>query len=227
MSIPSAVRMSSSSFDPTPFMVMIIALLNDGTIMTLSIDRALPLNTPDSWSLPVIFASAFTYDIYLALLTITLVAVCIRTTPSFDKFGATSWTVATILRALIFITPHISSAIASYSDWGFTEVAAVEGSWIGITWDTCWFLSMGFVKFAMKATSIKYLRNSLAASVLACHVDPQLTVLDRVGFLRRAAHRVSIQQKVSVKPDELLRFSSIQTTQTGSVLACHLSRAQA
>jgi H+-transporting ATPase len=38
-------------FDFPPFMVLIIAILNDGTIMTLSVDRVLPSNTPDSWDL--------------------------------------------------------------------------------------------------------------------------------------------------------------------------------
>jgi H+-transporting ATPase len=36
-------------FDFPPFMILIIALLNDGTIMTLSVDRVLPSMTPDSW----------------------------------------------------------------------------------------------------------------------------------------------------------------------------------
>ncbi|KAI0336900.1 hypothetical protein BDW22DRAFT_1433753 [Trametopsis cervina] len=35
-------------FDFPPFMVLVIALLNDGTIMTLSVDRVLPSSTPDS-----------------------------------------------------------------------------------------------------------------------------------------------------------------------------------
>lgn len=46
-------------FDFPPFMVLIIALLNDGTIMTLSVDRVLPSSTPDSWNLAEIFAYAF------------------------------------------------------------------------------------------------------------------------------------------------------------------------
>ncbi|EKM57421.1 uncharacterized protein PHACADRAFT_251073 [Phanerochaete carnosa HHB-10118-sp] len=284
-----AVLSFAFQFDFPPFMVLIIALLNDGTIMTLSVDRVLPSNTPDSWNLAEIFAYAFAYGIYLTLSTIALVAVCIRTTFFFDKFGATFTDgattarhhhndpklhtvvylqVAIISQALIFITRShgfffmerpsaalffafclaqlISSIIASYGDWGFTEVAAIEGSWIGIiwVWDICWFLPMDFIKFAMKATIIKYLRNRHAASVReetsqaaagipitrtqsrAASIHESL-YSNRVGFLRRAAHRVGFRQKVSVKPDELRRFSSIQAAQTGSVLARHPSRAQA
>jgi H+-transporting ATPase len=56
-------------FDFPPFMVLIIALLNDGTIMTLSVDRVLPSNTPDSWNLNEIFAYALAYGFYLTLST--------------------------------------------------------------------------------------------------------------------------------------------------------------
>ncbi|KDN33558.1 hypothetical protein RSAG8_13354, partial [Rhizoctonia solani AG-8 WAC10335] len=54
------------------FMVITIAL-NDGTIMTLSVDRVLPLNTPDTWDLAEIFAFTVAYGHYLTLPTIILV----------------------------------------------------------------------------------------------------------------------------------------------------------
>lgn len=56
-------------FQFPPFMVLIIALLNDGTIMTLSVDRVLPSSTPDSWDLAEIFAYAVAYGLYLTLST--------------------------------------------------------------------------------------------------------------------------------------------------------------
>jgi H+-transporting ATPase len=52
-----------------PFMILIIALLNDGTIMTLSVDRVLPSMTPDSWDLAEIFSFAVAYGLYLTLST--------------------------------------------------------------------------------------------------------------------------------------------------------------
>merc|ERR1712137_359085 len=42
-------------FDFSPFMVLIIAILNDGTIMTISKDRVRPSPVPDSWKLKEIF----------------------------------------------------------------------------------------------------------------------------------------------------------------------------
>ena len=56
-------------FDFPLFMVLIIALLNDGTIMTLSVDHVLPYMTPDSWDLAEIYLYAFAYGIYLTAST--------------------------------------------------------------------------------------------------------------------------------------------------------------
>ncbi len=47
---------------------------------------------------------------------------------------------------------------------------------------------------------------------------------NRVSFIRRAARKVGFGQKISMKPEELQRFSSIQAARTGSVLARHPSR---
>ena len=52
-------------FDFPSFMVLIIALLNDGTIMMLSVDCVLPLMTPDAWDLTDIFSYVVTYGLYL------------------------------------------------------------------------------------------------------------------------------------------------------------------
>ena len=50
-------------------MILIIALFNDRTIMTLSVDRVLPSITPDSWDLVEIFLYAVAYGIYLTAYT--------------------------------------------------------------------------------------------------------------------------------------------------------------
>lgn len=57
-------------FDFAPFMVLIIAVLNDGTIMTISKDRVKPSPTPDSWKLKEIFATGVVLGSYLALMTV-------------------------------------------------------------------------------------------------------------------------------------------------------------
>jgi H+-transporting ATPase len=64
-----AILAFAYQFDFPPFMVLVIALLNDGTIMTLSVDRVLPSMTPDSWDLGEIFAYAAAYGVWLSLST--------------------------------------------------------------------------------------------------------------------------------------------------------------
>lgn len=57
-------------FDFSPFMVLIIAILNDGTIMTISKDRVKPSPIPDSWKLREIFATGVVLGTYMALITV-------------------------------------------------------------------------------------------------------------------------------------------------------------
>lgn len=57
-------------FDFSPFMVLIIAILNDGTIMTISKDKVKPSPLPDSWKLKEIFATGVVLGTYLAVMTV-------------------------------------------------------------------------------------------------------------------------------------------------------------
>ncbi|KAJ3693398.1 hypothetical protein LUZ60_008878 [Juncus effusus] len=104
-------------FDFSPFMVLIIAILNDGTIMTISKDRVKPSPMPDSWKLNEIFATGVVFGSYLALMTV-IFFWAMRDTDFFtDKFGVKSirhnddemmaalyLQVSIISQALIFVT---------------------------------------------------------------------------------------------------------------------------
>lgn len=61
-----AIMVFAFRFDFPPFMVLILAILNDGTIMTISKDRVKPSPHPDQWNLFEIFSSAVVYGLYLA-----------------------------------------------------------------------------------------------------------------------------------------------------------------
>jgi len=141
------------------------------------------------------------------------------------------------------IAQLISSLIALYGDMPFTKVHGVSGGWIGIVWvwNIIWFLPLDFVKFAMKATVIKYLRQKHEAQL---HKDiasgegvPMTRTQSRVGsiheslysnrvsFIKRAARKVGFGGKsVQMSQGELKRFASIQAAQTGKTLARHPSR---
>ncbi|XP_010548606.1 PREDICTED: ATPase 2, plasma membrane-type [Tarenaya hassleriana] len=113
-------------FDFSAFMVLIIAILNDGTIMTISKDRVKPSPTPDSWKLKEIFATGVVLGGYLAIMTVIFFWVMYKTDFFSDKFGVRSirnspdevmaalyLQVSIISQALIFVTRSRS--------WSFLE----------------------------------------------------------------------------------------------------------
>ncbi|KAG0145691.1 hypothetical protein CROQUDRAFT_45420 [Cronartium quercuum f. sp. fusiforme G11] len=267
-----AVLVFAYKFDFPPFMVLIIALLNDGTIMTLSVDRVLPSMSPDHWDLGEIFTYAIFYGLYLALSTIILVVVIMETTFFPDKIGVDTIVdvndrklhmivylqVAQISQALIFVTRShgfffmerpsfalfgafclaqlISSIIAAYGNWGFTDVEGISGGWIGIVWiwNIIWFFPLDLIKFA-----VKY---SIKAYNAKRGVGPQpLKPLDENGvpltrtqsraasiheslysnhatWIKKAQRKVGLKKGTTIDPTELRRVSSHQARVTGAAL---------
>ncbi|KAK2399131.1 plasma membrane ATPase [Trifolium repens] len=113
-------------FDFAPFMVLIIAILNDGTIMTISKDRVKPSPLPDSWKLREIFATGVVLGSYMALMTVVFFWSINDTNFFSNKFGVRSLRhnpeemmaalylqVSIISQALIFVTRSRS--------WSFAE----------------------------------------------------------------------------------------------------------
>ncbi|XP_074556624.1 plasma membrane ATPase-like isoform X1 [Curcuma longa] len=113
-------------FDFSPFMVLIIAILNDGTIMTISKDRVKPSPLPDSWKLKEIFTTGIVLGTYLALMTVLFFWAMKETDFFPNKFNVRSiryndhemmaalyLQVSIISQALIFVTRS--------RGWCFTE----------------------------------------------------------------------------------------------------------
>ncbi|KAM7509981.1 hypothetical protein LguiB_008856 [Lonicera macranthoides] len=117
-------------FDFPPFMVLIIAILNDGTIMTISKDRVKPSPLPDSWKLAEIFTTGVILGAYLAMMTVIFFWAAYETDFFPRVFGVSSLQqgasnhyrklaaavylqVSTISQALIFVTRARS--------WSFVE----------------------------------------------------------------------------------------------------------
>ncbi|WCJ29849.1 Plasma membrane ATPase [Euphorbia peplus] len=104
-------------FDFSPFMVLVIAILNDGTIMTISQDRVKPSPMPDSWKLNEIFATGVVLGAYQAIVTVVFLYLVHDTDFFPNKFGvrpirdsqneltaAVYLQVSIISQALIFVT---------------------------------------------------------------------------------------------------------------------------
>ncbi|XP_062155591.1 ATPase 9, plasma membrane-type isoform X3 [Alnus glutinosa] len=113
-------------FDFSPFMVLIIAILNDGTIMTISKDRVKASPLPDSWKLNEIFATGIVLGTYLAVMTLVFFWAAHTSDFFTDKFGVRSirnsneeltaavyLQVSIVSQALIFVTRSRS--------WSFVE----------------------------------------------------------------------------------------------------------
>ncbi|KAG0032371.1 plasma membrane H+-ATPase [Podila clonocystis] len=104
-------------FDFPPFMVLILAILNDGTILTISKDRVVPSQYPNHWDLKEIFSSAIAYGVYLTASTLAFYATAFHTN-FFSNMGLDIFTdpndykmhsiiylqVSTLSQALIFVT---------------------------------------------------------------------------------------------------------------------------
>ncbi|XP_059276494.1 ATPase 9, plasma membrane-type-like [Lycium ferocissimum] len=130
-------------FDFPPFMVLIIAILNDGTIMTISKDRVKPSPLPDSWKLNEIFATGIVLGTYQALMTVLFFYLAASTDFFTDKFGVKSirgnhyeltaaiyLQVSIISQALIFVTRSRS--------WSFMER---PGIWLVIAFFLAQFVA--------------------------------------------------------------------------------------
>lgn len=74
-------------YDFPPFMVLIMAILNDGTIMTISKDRVEPSPQPNKWRLKQIFISAIVYGLYLSASTVVFFTIVVETNFFQTHFG--------------------------------------------------------------------------------------------------------------------------------------------
>ncbi|KAG8093806.1 hypothetical protein GUJ93_ZPchr0012g19807 [Zizania palustris] len=149
-------------FDFAPSMVLIIAILNDGTIMTISKDRVKPSPTPDSWKLNEIFATGVVLGTYMALVTVLFFYLAHDTDFFTDVFGVRSirgndrelmaalyLQVSIISQALIFVTRSRSWSFVERS--GFLLVFAFFAAQLVATaiavyaqWDVCRIEGIGW-----------------------------------------------------------------------------------
>lgn len=82
-------------YDFPPFMILIMAILNDGTIMTISKDRVEPSPQPNKWRLKQIFISAIVYGLYLSASTVVFFAIAVQTSFFQDRFAVDTITQTT------------------------------------------------------------------------------------------------------------------------------------
>ncbi|KAJ1796045.1 hypothetical protein LPJ59_003989, partial [Coemansia sp. RSA 2399] len=112
-----AILVFAFKFDFPPFLVLILAFINDGTMMTISTDRVSPSKYPNAWNLKEIFSYAIVYGCYLTLSTLIFFIV-IDKTNFFQRHGCKPFSnhndfsfhsviylqVSILSQALIFVT---------------------------------------------------------------------------------------------------------------------------
>ncbi|KAI3944074.1 hypothetical protein MKW92_005583 [Papaver armeniacum] len=147
-------------FDFSPFMVLVIAVLNDGTIMTISKDRVKPSPSPDSWKLKDIFATGVVLGSYQALMTVLFFWAAYKTDffpeSPHEMTSALYLQVSIVSQALIFVTRSrswsyierpgfllgfafvvaqlIATLIAVYFHWDYARVQSIGWGWAGVIW---------------------------------------------------------------------------------------------
>ncbi|KAG5379944.1 hypothetical protein IGI04_027786 [Brassica rapa subsp. trilocularis] len=160
-------------YDFSPFMVLVIAILNDGTIMTISKDRVKPSPLPDSWKLKEIFATGVVLGTYLAVMTAKFGVRSISGNPH-ELTSAIYLQVSIISQALIFVTRSrswsyaerpgfwliaaffiaqlVATIIAVYANWDFARIRGTGWGWAGVIWlySIVTYIPLDILKFIIR-----------------------------------------------------------------------------
>lgn len=149
-------------FDFSPFMVLIIAILNDGTIMTISKDRVKPSPLPDSWKLKEIFATGVVLGSYLALMTVIFFWAMKETDFFSDKFK---------VRSLRHSPDEMMSAL-------YLQVSIVSQALIFVTRSRSWF----FVERPGLLLVSAFVVAQLVATLIAVYADWGFAKVKGIGW---------------------------------------------
>uniref|UniRef100_A0A2N9FZV2 Plasma membrane ATPase n=1 Tax=Fagus sylvatica TaxID=28930 RepID=A0A2N9FZV2_FAGSY len=149
-------------YDFPPFMVLIIAILNDGTIMTISKDRVKPSPRPDSWKLNEIFATGVVIGTYLALVTVLFYWLIVDTTFFETHFKVTS---------LSSNSEEVSSAV-------YLQVSIISQALIFVTRSQGW----SFMERPGTLLMCAFLVAQLVATVIAVYATISFASISGIGW---------------------------------------------
>ncbi|KAH9611895.1 hypothetical protein KSS87_002620 [Heliosperma pusillum] len=160
-------------FDFPPFMVLIIAILNDGTIMTISKDRVKPSPMPDSWKLAEIFATGVVIGSYLAMMTVIFFWAAYETDFFPRMFGVSHLgkSSATTPEASLVITHKLASAI-------YLQVSTISQALIFVTRSRSW----SFVERPGLLLVGAFIIAQLIATVIAVYANWAFAAVEGIGW---------------------------------------------
>ncbi|KAI3967558.1 hypothetical protein MKW92_009258, partial [Papaver armeniacum] len=149
-------------YDFPPFMVLVIAILNDGTIMTISKDRVKPSPKPDNWKLNEIFATGIVIGTYLALVTVLFYWIVTTTTFFQTHFH---------LKTLSLTNGEVSSAV-------YLHVSVISQALIFVTRSQSW----SFVERPGILLMCAFVVAQLVATVIAVHANVSFASIHGIGW---------------------------------------------
>ncbi|OAE26335.1 hypothetical protein AXG93_4324s1010 [Marchantia polymorpha subsp. ruderalis] len=134
-------------------MVLVIAILNDGTIMTIAKDRVKPSPLPDSWKLKEIFATGIFLGSYLAVMTVVFFWLVHDSDAFADLFGADSLRDDHGRLVSAVYLQLIATVLAVYANWTFARIAPLGWKWAGIVWiySVVTYIPLDVIKFGIRA----------------------------------------------------------------------------
>ncbi|XP_019196670.1 PREDICTED: plasma membrane ATPase 4-like isoform X2 [Ipomoea nil] len=149
-------------FDFSPFMVLIIAILNDGTIMTISKDKVKPSPMPDSWKLKEIFATGVVLGTYLAVMTVIFFWAAYQSDFFTEHFG---------VRSIRHSYEELNSAL-------YLQVSIVSQALIFVTRSRGW----SFVERPGLLLLFAFLIAQLIATVIAVYANWEFARIKGIGW---------------------------------------------
>uniref|UniRef100_A0A7N0SVK3 Plasma membrane ATPase n=1 Tax=Kalanchoe fedtschenkoi TaxID=63787 RepID=A0A7N0SVK3_KALFE len=171
-------------FDFSPFMVLIIAILNDGTIMTISKDRVKPSPVPDSWKLKEIFATGVVLGTYQALMSVFFFYLIHDTDLFTIKFG---------LKPISDNLDELTAAL-------YLQVSIISQALIFVTRSRSW----SFVERPGFLLMIAFLIAQLVATLIAVYASWSFARIQGIGW--GWAGVIWIYSIITYFPQDILKF---------------------
>ncbi|KAG1364366.1 plasma membrane ATPase 4 [Cocos nucifera] len=171
-------------FDFSPFMVLIIAILNDGTIMTISKDRVKPSPVPDSWKLKEIFATGVVLGAYMAVMTVVFFWIAHDCDVVTEKFG---------LKSIRDNTDELTAAL-------YLQVSIISQALIFVTRSRSW----SFVERPGLLLVVAFIAAQLVATVIAVYASWSFARIQGIGWGWAAF--IWVYSVITYIPLDILKF---------------------
>ncbi|ANM65388.1 ATPase 7, plasma membrane-type [Arabidopsis thaliana] len=162
-------------FDFPPFMVLVIAILNDGTIMTISKDRVKPSPTPDCWKLKEIFATGVVLGAYLAIMTVVFFWAAYETNFFHNIFHVRNFNQHHFKMKDKKVAAHLNEQMASAV---YLQVSTISQALIFVTRSRSW----SFVERPGFLLVIAFLIAQLVASVISAMANWPFAGIRSIGW---------------------------------------------